>query len=49
MDIPEHIQTAREFLILSEQEFEDGDFLQASEKLWGAVAHSILAIARQRN
>ena len=49
MDIPEHIQTAREFLILSEQEFADGDFLQASEKLWGAVAHSILAIARQRN
>ena len=48
MDIPEHIQTAREFLILSEQEFADGQRLQASEKLWGAVSHAILAIAQQR-
>ena len=48
MDTPEHIQTAREFLYLSEQEFADGQRLQASEKLWGAVSHAILAIAQQR-
>ena len=48
MDTPEHIQTAREFLSISEREFADGQRLQASEKLWGAVAHAVLALAQQR-
>ena len=48
MDTLEHIQTAREFLIVSEWEFADGQQLQASEKLWSAVAHATLAIAQQR-
>ena len=48
MDASEHIQTARDFLVRSEQEFDAGERLQASEKLWGAVAHAILAVAQQR-
>ena len=48
MDMEEHIRTAREFLDKSEQEFAVGDILQASEKLWGAVAHTVIALAQQR-
>lgn len=48
LDMEEHIRTAQEFLVKSEQEFADGDFLQGSEKLWGAVAHAVIALAQQR-
>ena len=39
----EHIKTAREFLEASDREFEAGDELQGSEKLWGAATHALRA------
>ncbi len=48
MTVEEHIQTALTFLEQSDQEFCKEDILQGSEKLWGAVAHSTIAIAKQR-
>ena len=44
----EHSQTAQDFLAASDSEFAAGDILQGSEKLWGAAAHAIMAIAQQR-
>ena len=46
--VQEHVDTAREFLAASDREFLDGDDLQASEKLWGAASHAIMAVAEQR-
>jgi hypothetical protein len=43
-----HAQTAREFLIAAGREFEAGDKLQGSERMWGAAAHAIMAVALQR-
>ena len=48
MEISDHIRTAREFLAKAELEFAAGDELQASEKLWGAVSHALIAAAQQR-
>lgn len=48
MLVAEHAQTAREFLIASDEEFDKDDLVQASEKLWGAAAHAIMAVAQQR-
>lgn len=44
----DHAGTARDFLAKSEAEFAAGDRLQASEKLWGAASHAVMAVARQR-
>lgn len=44
----EHVQTARDFLIKSDMHFANGDRLLGSETLWGAAAHSILALSRLR-
>ena len=44
MNAKEHAQTAREFLEASDREFEAGDTLQASEKLWGAATHALLTL-----
>ena len=44
MNANEHVQTAREFLEASDREFEAGDKLQASEKLWGAATHALMAV-----
>ena len=49
MLITDHTQTAQEFLAASDREFAAGDTLQASEKLWGAAAHAIMAVAQQRD
>ena len=49
MQTKEHAQTAREFLVASDREFEAGDHLQASETLWGAASHALIAVAQQRN
>ena len=43
-----HVQTARDVLVASDKEFEAGDYLQASEKLWGAASHAALALAKQK-
>ncbi len=44
----DHAQTAAGFLADSDREFASGDVLQASEKLWGAAAHAVMAVAQQR-
>ena len=44
----EHLQTAQDFLAASDSEFAAGDVLQGSEKLWGAAAHAVMAVAQQR-
>ena len=44
----EHAQTALEFLDQADQHFADGEQSQASEKLWGAAAHAVTAIAQER-
>ena len=43
-----HAVTALEFLEASDREFAAGDHLQASEKLWGAATHAVMAVAKQR-
>ena len=43
-----HAVTANEFLDASDKEFAAGDHLQASEKLWGAATHAVMAVAQQR-
>ncbi len=48
MLVRDHTQTSLEFLAVSDREFAAGDTLQASEKLWGAAAHAIMAVARRR-
>ncbi len=48
MEIQEHIHTALDFLARSDRYFAEGDRFQGSEKLWGAAAHAIMALSRQR-
>ena len=43
-----HAVTAQDFLEASDREFAAGDHLQASEKLWGAATHAVMAVAQQR-
>ena len=47
MDANEHAQTAIEFLDASDREFEEGEILQGSEKLWDAAAHALMAVMRE--
>ena len=49
MEHGDHGQTARDFLDASDAEFAAGDRLQASEKLWGAASHAVMAAALQRD
>ena len=44
----EHVQTAQDFLTKSDSYFAEGDVLQGSEKLWGAAAYSVMALAQRR-
>ena len=44
----EHVQTAQDFLVKSDAYFAEGDVLQGSEKLWGAAAHAVMAMAQER-
>ncbi len=43
-----HVATSRQLIEHAEEELRNGDLLQASEKAWGATAHQLKAIARQR-
>jgi len=43
----DHVRTALAFLDASDREFASGDKLQASEKLWGAATHALMALAMQ--
>ena len=45
---PDRVTTAQAFLDVSDREFEAGDRLQASEKLWGAASHAVMTVARHR-
>ena len=45
---PEHDQLARQFLVDADKEFEDGDIFQASERLWGAASHVVIAEMHRR-
>ena len=49
MNVREHIETARHFLAESQREFAAGEVLQSSEKLWGAAAHAVIAVAQSRD
>ena len=44
----EHVQLARQFLVDADREFEAGDHFQASEKLWGAASHIVIAEMHRR-
>ena len=48
MTAAEHAQTAHDFLLASDREFDAGDHLQGSEKLYGAATQAIIAICQQR-
>ena len=48
MLVEDHVQTARDFLDAAEHEFDAGDELQGSEKLWGAASHAVMAAAIRR-
>ena len=47
-DIESHAAMSRRFIAHARDELDRGDRLQASEKLWGACAHALKAIAIQR-
>ncbi len=44
----EHTETARQFLVDADREYEAGDILQASEKLWRAASHVVIAEMQRR-
>ena len=48
MTVEDHLQTARDFLERSRQEFAAGDEMQGSEKIWGSASHAVMALAMQR-
>ncbi len=47
-EVANHTETSERFLRHAEDEFERGDLPQASEKAWGAVAHYVKSVAKQR-
>ena len=49
MTTEEHMEQAKRFLVQAEREFEAGDQMQASEKLWGAASHAVMAAAQSRD
>ena len=44
----QHARTAVDFLQKADRYYADGDQIQASEKLWGAAAHAIMAVLLER-
>ena len=46
--VQEHIELAQNFSRDSDQEFDSGDELQGSEKLWGATCQAVTAVAKRR-
>ena len=44
----DHAAKALDFLAESDREFAEGNHLQASEKLWDAATHAVMAAAEQR-
>ena len=48
MDAREHADEAQEFLAEADRKFAEGRTIQASEMLWGAAVHMIIAVSQQR-
>lgn len=48
MEPQEHVDAAEEFLAEADLKFTEGRILQASEMLWGAAAHMVIALSQQR-
>ena len=46
--VQDHVEIARSFLDNADREFDAGDQLQGSEKLWGAATHAVTALAKHR-
>ena len=46
--VEDHVQVSHQFLEHAKVELQKGHLLQASEKVWGATAHALKAIAVQR-
>ncbi len=45
----EHVTLARQFLNDADAEYDAGDIFQASEKLWGAATHVVIAEMQRRD
>ena len=43
-----HTRIASRFLVAADRYFSEGDLIQASEKLWGAVAHAVKVFCIRR-
>ena len=43
-----HVRIARHFLDAADKLFDDGDYVQTSEKLWGAASHALKALCIRR-
>ncbi|MCY4175267.1 MAG: hypothetical protein OXD37_02880 [Acidimicrobiaceae bacterium] len=43
-----HQEICNQFLAHAEEEYRHGDYLQAAEKAWGAFAHCMNSIAKQK-
>ena len=48
LGVDEHTQISRRFLEHARIELAQGDRLQAGEKVWGAAAHALKAVGKQR-
>ena len=48
LSIPAHSQIALEFLTESDADFAVGKRMKASEMLWGAAAHALIAVAMRQ-
>ena len=47
-EIQKHMGNSRQFLNAVDELFELGDFVQVSEKLWGATAHAVKTVRVHR-
>ena len=43
-----HIRIARHFLDAADKLFDEADYVQTSEKLWGAASHALKALCIRR-
>jgi hypothetical protein len=44
----DHAGTSLDFLEKADRHFADSDQIQASEKMWGAAAHAVMAVSIER-
>jgi hypothetical protein len=48
LSVDEHAQISRRFLEHARMQLVEGDRLQAAEKVWGAAAHALKSVGKQR-